>query len=295
MTWYYAEDDQQIGPVSDEEFDYLVENRTIQEDTLVWRPGMEDWQEYGTIKKDFPPSFSSQNAQHIESMDEQEESTGPLLHSAVSYDHSDERDHSLKETEAMHVDTCSECKKPYPVDEMIYFRNRWICPECKQTAVQRVREGLSLKGDLPYAGFWIRFLAKFIDAFILQVANTAIAWVGSMFLMPTLSSGNGHFGMAMLSFSGFVFIPQMIFNGFYYVWFVGKFGATPGKMACKLKIVSPEGGMISYMRALGRWFGEMLSGAILGIGYLMAAFDEEKRTLHDRICSTRVIHANKEW
>jgi uncharacterized RDD family membrane protein YckC len=28
---------------------------------------------------------------------------------------------------------------------------------------------------------------------------------------------------------------------------------------------------------------------ILLIGYIMAAFDEEKRALHDRICSTRVV------
>jgi uncharacterized RDD family membrane protein YckC len=28
---------------------------------------------------------------------------------------------------------------------------------------------------------------------------------------------------------------------------------------------------------------------IFAIGYIMAAFDDEKRALHDRICSTRVI------
>ena len=37
------------------------------------------------------------------------------------------------------------------------------------------------------------------------------------------------------------------------------------------------------------FFAEMLSGMILGIGYLMAAFDDEKRALHDRICDTRVV------
>jgi uncharacterized RDD family membrane protein YckC len=40
---------------------------------------------------------------------------------------------------------------------------------------------------------------------------------------------------------------------------------------------------------LGRHFAEMLSGILLGIGYLMIAFDDEKRALHDRICDTRVI------
>jgi uncharacterized RDD family membrane protein YckC len=33
----------------------------------------------------------------------------------------------------------------------------------------------------------------------------------------------------------------------------------------------------------------MLSAILLGIGYLMIAFDDEKRALHDRICDTRVI------
>ena len=41
-------------------------------------------------------------------------------------------------------------------------------------------------------------------------------------------------------------------------------------------------------RAIGRHFSEWLS-SILFIGYIMAAFDEEKRALHDRICGTRVV------
>ena len=32
---------------------------------------------------------------------------------------------------------------------------------------------------------------------------------------------------------------------------------------------------------------------ILGIGYIMAGFDEQKRTLHDRICDTRVIKSGE--
>lgn len=60
-------------------------------------------------------------------------------------------------------------------------------------------------------------------------------------------------------------------------------------MALKLKIVRPNGDPITYGRALGRYFGEMLSGLILCIGFMMAGWDEEKRTLHDRVCDTRVI------
>jgi len=82
---------------------------------------------------------------------------------------------------------------------------------------------------------------------------------------------------------------QMAVSFGYATWFVGKFGATPGKMACKLQVVTAEGGRVTYLRALGRAFAEIISSIILLIGYIMAAFDDQKRTLHDRICSTRVI------
>jgi uncharacterized RDD family membrane protein YckC len=53
--------------------------------------------------------------------------------------------------------------------------------------------------------------------------------------------------------------------------------------------VRPDGEKISYARACGRGFAELVSSIILGIGYLMVVFDEEKRALHDRICDTRVV------
>jgi uncharacterized RDD family membrane protein YckC len=77
----------------------------------------------------------------------------------------------------------------------------------------------------------------------------------------------------------------------YEIFFLGKYGATPGKMACKIRVVTGEGDSITYGRAAGRAFAERLSGLICYIGYLMVAFDSsQKRALHDRICNTRVIY-----
>jgi uncharacterized RDD family membrane protein YckC len=75
----------------------------------------------------------------------------------------------------------------------------------------------------------------------------------------------------------------------YTTFFVGKYGATPGKMACGLQVVRPDGGRVTYLRAFGRYFAEWLSQITLLIGYIIAAFDDEKRSLHDLICDTRVI------
>jgi uncharacterized RDD family membrane protein YckC len=56
-----------------------------------------------------------------------------------------------------------------------------------------------------------------------------------------------------------------------------------------LKIVVEDGSRINYLRAFGRHFAKWLSSMILLIGFIMAAFDDERRTLHDRICETRVV------
>jgi uncharacterized RDD family membrane protein YckC len=77
----------------------------------------------------------------------------------------------------------------------------------------------------------------------------------------------------------------------YSAGFVSTKGATLGKMACGLRVINADGTLkISIGKAIGRYFAEMLSGVILGIGYLMVAFDSEKRALHDHICKTRVIY-----
>ncbi len=76
----------------------------------------------------------------------------------------------------------------------------------------------------------------------------------------------------------------------YQIFFLGKYGATPGKMACSIKVVTADGGRIGYGRATGRFFSELLSGIICYIGYIIVAFDGQKRALHDHICNTRVVY-----
>ena len=50
------------------------------------------------------------------------------------------------------------------------------------------------------------------------------------------------------------------------------------------------GGPISWGRAFGRFFAEMLNGMIpFWIGYIIAIFDAEKRTVHDNLAGTRVV------
>jgi uncharacterized RDD family membrane protein YckC len=55
MPWYYANNNQRLGPVSDSEFARLVREKIIREDTLVWRHGMADWKPYAEVVATPPP------------------------------------------------------------------------------------------------------------------------------------------------------------------------------------------------------------------------------------------------
>ena len=65
--------------------------------------------------------------------------------------------------------------------------------------------------------------------------------------------------------------------------------ATLGKMALGIRVTDVNGNRIGFGRATGRHFAKILSGLILGIGFLMAAFTEKKQALHDMIAGTLVV------
>ena len=56
-----------------------------------------------------------------------------------------------------------------------------------------------------------------------------------------------------------------------------------------LFVTDTFGRRITFSRATGRYFASILSGMIMGIGYIMAAFTERKQTLHDMIAETLVL------
>ncbi len=153
-----------------------------------------------------------------------------------------------------------------------------------------------------YAGFWIRFVARLIDGIIVGIGNAIIRIpIMLMFGLGVGGLGRGAglgeerggllFGPAMAGVLAISTVIGIAIGVAYEVYFLSAHGATPGKMALGLKVIRADGGPISPMLALARHFAEWVSAIILLIGYIMAAFDPEKRALHDRICETRVIHS----
>lgn len=193
---------------------------------------------------------------------------------------------------------CSQCGQPAAPDELASFGGTLVCPNCKNSYVQKLREGVAPAGTaFRYGGFWIRFLAVMIDAIILAVAGSAVQLVlFGNFFRPLAQFQPGAppdqvfaaFG-AVMGTMALSMLVGVVIGASYEGFFVNRVGATPGKMALGLKVVRPNGGPISLPRAIGRYFGKWISYMVFGIGFIIAGFDSEKRAMHDMICDTRVI------
>src|SRR5262249_54982945 len=72
-----------------------------------------------------------------------------------------------------------------------------------------------------------------------------------------------------------------------------RYQGTLGKMALHLQVTDSNGARVSFSRATTRYFAKYLSGILLGIGYLMVAFTDEKKGLHDEIADTRVLYRQR--
>ena len=263
MNWYYAVGGQQAGPVNETQFEALFQSGTILPTTLVWRDGMPGWQPCSEVRSATSATPSA--------------AFPPIVANEV---------------------VCTECRQIFPRENTIQYGSVWVCAQCKPLFIQRLNQapatpgmaGEAVLAGREYAGFWIRLAAKFVDGLILGVVLLIpMFFLGVSFLPqmgPTASPNAAvqQLGLLMMLQCGYVAV-SLAYNTF----FLGRYGATPGKMVCGLIVVSPDGVPITYARALGRSAGEILSGLICNIGYIIAGFDSEKRALHDHIASTRVV------
>lgn len=134
-----------------------------------------------------------------------------------------------------------------------------------------------------YGGFWIRVVAALIDGIVLSIACAVIGAV----------SGLDFFSSDPEQFDPRAVALQVVVNWLYEALLTSsERGATLGKMAVGLRIVTEQGERLSFLRATGRYFAKYISALILGIGFLMVAFTDRKRGLHDIIAGTLVIKNN---
>jgi uncharacterized RDD family membrane protein YckC len=74
----------------------------------------------------------------------------------------------------------------------------------------------------------------------------------------------------------------------FFGWFWTHGGQTLGMRAWKLRVERYDGDPLRWRDALLRYVSALLGTGLLGLGFLIALFDPERRCWHDRVSRTRV-------
>lgn len=157
-----------------------------------------------------------------------------------------------------------------------------------------------------YAGFWIRFIASFLDTLFLALPVGIVIYFlsdGHWFDLTQYQhniqmamSGNAHALDTQpktslkweLLFEVAVLLVTMLF------WKRWR-GATPGKKFVHIKIVDAKTLQdITNTQAITRSFGYIASTFAFLLGFIMVAFRKDKRGLHDLLAGTVVVYEENE-
>jgi uncharacterized RDD family membrane protein YckC len=180
-----------------------------------------------------------------------------------------------------------------------------FCQACGQevapsTPGTSVATSAPVTAPLPYAGFWIRFVASLIDGLILGIPFTLVVIVLMFFLggFGLMMRGNAVDPQAAAALAGPLLLGLLLgglfFMGLEWLYFAGMESserqATFGKAAMSVRVTDLEGRRLSFGHATGRFFSKIISGMIpLAIGYIVAGFTAKKQALHDMIAGTLVL------
>lgn len=151
---------------------------------------------------------------------------------------------------------------------------------------------------MTYAGFWRRFAAAIIDSIVLNLLLSPV--MGLMMFNMVRFSEDAFTGMTdaqviaaiapmmttLIVASAVGFILQIVYFAYMES---SRYQATLGKLALGIVVTDTAGNRISFGRAAGRNIGKVLSGLILMLGYIIAAFTPRKQALHDLLAGTLIL------
>lgn len=195
------------------------------------------------------------------------------------------------ETPSENLVYCSQCGRACTPAEVVVLGGAPLCAHCKPIYLRKLQAG-AIPGAVRYKGFWIRAVELIVDGVLLDALFSPFLIALMLPLFRAAMSGRQPSVLMVTAFSQQLVVLDLAFFIVFIAYntlMLGRFQATLGDMVIGAIVVTPEGGRISYARALGRTLMKEVSGLILGIGYFIAAFDDQKRTLHDRVAGTVVI------
>lgn len=262
MIWYYIDEsitdgDRRKGPYSIDELREFVKSEQVKPQTLVWHSGMKDW---------------------------------------VRWEDTDEYKASANGIEK------GDCAEGSALTEEDQIKAALEAILAEHKATKR------------YAGFFVRAAAYFIDNFILSAVGIVILMVLSALQMADLNAiadamnayianptAEEAMGKILDAPGTHLFLTIWgIVQGIYFIVFTAIKSATPGKMLLRIHVepaysIGTVSGTtkVSWLLSTLRYVASLFTQFTMmfyGIGYLVVMIDPKRRSLHDWIARTYVVH-----
>ncbi len=132
-------------------------------------------------------------------------------------------------------------------------------------------------------GFRRRLAAFLIDCMILSALSFLINLVATSILGLSFQDGSEDTDFASI-------MTGILLPAFYFVYFHGSTGRTPGKGLVRIQVVRVSGEPLTFGPAFLRWVGYLISALPLFAGFVWIIFDGKKQGWHDKLAQTVVIH-----
>lgn len=154
-----------------------------------------------------------------------------------------------------------------------------------------------------YAGFVTRAAGLIVDILIIIViifvANVAIVLPLQFFLSldlnrcPAINPGNAMFSWALICHAAnyLRLLVTTLTTPVYFALFWNLSGQTIGQYAMGVRVVRVDGKKMTFLRALVRFAGYLLSFLALGLGFLWVLIDDRRQGLADKMAKTVVLYS----
>lgn len=136
------------------------------------------------------------------------------------------------------------------------------------------------------ASFWRRLGAMFYDtllvgAIIIIAGGILATLVARLLGLPEIPPGSIIAKLMVVVY----FLMAFAFFG----WFWTHGGQTLGMRAWKIRVETFDGRQLNWQQAFFRYIAAIMSWLFVGVGFLIALFDPDELTWHDRFSRTRLV------
>ncbi|UZW60299.1 RDD family protein [Lysobacter enzymogenes] len=301
--WYYSDEERnRHGPLDAAAMAALHDRGELGPDTLVWRDGLDQWRPWRELAAELiaTPGFAP-----LADPEQAEQASAGRTAAAVAAAQAEAEarrspaDAGLAAAagtglpgDATAQAAAAAATSDTPTADAPGADSPYAAPRAAVAENSQVVLGQPVTA----AGFWRRFAAYLIDSTLVGTLYYAVAtvlFIGVFMVGIAGDSGRWLEGGATLSavVTAISTLSYVLISACYYAGMESSSSmqATLGKLAVGIKVVDADGARLGRGRALARWAASIASWLTLGVGFLMAAFTERKRGLHDLLARTQVV------